>query len=186
MLSLPPPDSYADEAQEPQEAPAAACGLKPPSATDADCGVAFGNEEADCGCEAGGPDTGEDAPECSLPAEVGTQDEKKRQGYRAIEIVEQIHQVQEWLTQGKRPNQIRALCAEHWGLKTRAAEQRMQDARRQMVVDVNTYDRKEMAAKMLQSLETVLNQALEMRQGSNAIGAMRLQADLLQLLSRQN
>jgi hypothetical protein len=55
-----------------------------------------------------------------------------------------------------------------------------------MVIDVNTYDRKEMAAKMLQSLETVLNQALEMRQGSNAIGAMRLQADLLQLLSRQN
>jgi hypothetical protein len=180
VLSLPPPDSYADEAQEPQEAPAAACGLTP---------VAFGNEEADtadCGCDAGGPDGAEDAPECSLPAEVGTQDEKKRQGYRAIEIVEQIHQVQEWLTQGKRPNQIRALCAEHWGLKTRAAEQRMQDARRQMVVDVNTYDRKEMAAKMLQSLETVLNQALEMRQGSNAIGAMRLQADLLQLLSRQN
>jgi hypothetical protein len=171
VLSLPPPDSYADEAQEPQDAPAAACGLTP---------VAFGNEEA------AGPDSGEDTPECSLPAEVGTQDEKKRQGYRAIEIVEQIHQVQEWLTQGKRPNQIRALCAEHWGLKTRAAEQRMQDARRQMVVDVNTYDRKEMAAKMLQSLETVLNQALEMRQGSNAIGAMRLQADLLQLLSRQN
>jgi uncharacterized membrane protein len=135
--------------------------------------------------EAGGPDGDADV-EGNVPAEVATQDEKKRQGYRAIEIVEQIHQVQEWLTQGKRPNQIRALCAEHWGLKTRASEQRMQDARRQMVVDVNTYDRKEMAAKMLQSLETVLNQALEMRQGSNAIGAMRLQADLLQLLSRQN
>jgi hypothetical protein len=181
VLSLPPPESYADEAQEPQEAPAAACGVA--------CGVAFGNEkapDADCGCDAGGPDGDEDPAEGNVPAEVGTQDEKKRQGYRAIEIVEQIHQVQEWLTQGKRPNQIRALCAEHWGLKTRAAEQRMQDARRQMVVDVNTYDRKEMAAKMLQSLETVLNQALEMRQGSNAIGAMRLQADLLQLLSRQN
>jgi hypothetical protein len=62
----------------------------------------------------------------------------------------------------------------------------MADARHQMVIDVNVYDRKEMAAKMLQSLETVLNQALQMRQGSNAIGAMRLQADLLQLLSRQN
>jgi hypothetical protein len=55
-----------------------------------------------------------------------------------------------------------------------------------MILDVNVYDRKEMCAKMLQSLESVLNQALEMRQGSNAIGAMRLQADLLQLLSRQN
>jgi hypothetical protein len=62
----------------------------------------------------------------------------------------------------------------------------MADARRQIILDVNSYDRKEMTAKMLQSLESVLNQALEMRQGSNAIGAMRLQADLLQLLSRQN
>jgi hypothetical protein len=179
-MRRPEPVAYGNESD--VEAPAA-CGLKPPSA------VAYGNEEADsadCGCEAEGPDGDEDAADASVPAEVGTQDEKKRQAYRAIEIVEQIHQVQEWLTQGKRPNQIRALCAEHWGLKTRAAEQRMQDARRQMVVDVNTYDRKEMAAKMLQSLETVLNQALEMRQGSNAIGAMRLQADLLQLLSRQN
>ena len=183
MLSLPPPEPVAFGNESDEEAPAAACGLTPPTA-----------EGADCGCEAGGPDVTDEAPaedaetaaEGCIPAEVGTQDEKKRQAYRAIEIVEQIHQVQEWLTQGKRPNQIRALCAEHWGLKTRAAEQRMQDARRQMILDVNTYDRKEMTAKMLQSLETVLNQALEMRQGSNAIGAMRLQADLLQLLSRQN
>ena len=177
MLSLPPPESYADETQEP---PAAACGLKP---------VAVGNEtatDADCGCDAGAPDGDEDAAEGNVPAEVGTQEPKRRQAFKALEIAAQIHQVQEWLTQGKRPNEIRRLCDDEWGLSTRVAETRMADARRQMVVDVNTYDRKEMAAKMLQSLETVLNQALEMRQGSNAIGAMRLQADLLQLLSRQN
>jgi hypothetical protein len=39
---------------------------------------------------------------------------------------------------------------------------------------------------MLQQLEQVLEQALAMKQGSNAIGALRLQADLLQLLARQN
>jgi len=167
---------------EPEEAPAAACGLKPPSA------VAYGNEEADsadCGCEAEGPDDDGDA-EDNVPAEVGTQEPKRRQAFKALEIAEQIHQVQEWLTLGKRPNEIRRLCDAKWGLSTRVSETRMADARRQMIIDVNTYDRKEMTAKMLQSLETVLNQALEMRQGSNAIGAMRLQADLLQLLSRQN
>jgi hypothetical protein len=110
----------------------------------------------------------------------------KRAAYRATEIVDQIHQVQEWLTQGKRPNQIRALCAEHWGLKTRSAEQRIQDARRQMVADANVMDRPEKVGQMLQQLEQVLEQALAMKQGSNAIGALRLQADLLQLLARQN
>ncbi|MEN9861010.1 MAG: hypothetical protein RLZZ515_1492 [Cyanobacteriota bacterium] len=136
--------------------------------------------------QAGAPDGDDEAPDASVPAEVGTQEPKRRQAFKALEIAAQIHQVQEWLTQGKRPNEIRRLCDEHWGLSTRVSETRMADARRQMVIDVNVYDRKEMAAKMLQSLETVLNQALEMRQGSNAIGAMRLQADLLQLLSRQN
>lgn len=109
-----------------------------------------------------------------------------RAAFTAFEIVEQVAQVQEWLTQGKRPNQIRRLCAEEWGLKTRAAEKRMHDARRRMVADANVYDRQEKVGQMLQQLEQVLEQALQLRQGSNAIGAMRLQADLLQLLSRQN
>jgi hypothetical protein len=111
---------------------------------------------------------------------------RRRATYRAHEIVAQVHQVQEWLSLGKRPNQIRALCAERWGLKTRAAEQRIQDARRQMVTDANVMDRQEKVGQMLQQLEQVLEQALRLNQGSNAIGALRLQADLLQLLSRQN
>jgi hypothetical protein len=133
----------------------------------------------------------EPAAACGLEAPVVTEDTpaaggSKRAAYRATEIVDQIHQVQEWLTQGKRPNQIRALCAEHWGLKTRSAEQRIQDARRQMVADANVMDRPEKVGQMLQQLEQILEQALAMRQGSNAIGALRLQADLLQLLARQN
>jgi hypothetical protein len=110
----------------------------------------------------------------------------QRAAYRAHEIMAQVHQVQEWLSLGKRPNQIRALCAEQWGLKTRAAEQRIYDARRQMVTDANVMDRQEKVGQMLQQLEQVLEQALRLNQGSNAIGALRLQADLLQLLSRQN
>ena len=94
--------------------------------------------------------------------------------------------MQEWLTQGKRPNQIRKLCSEEWGLETRTAENRIHDARRQMVADANVMDRPEKVGQMLQQLEQILEQALAMKQGSNAIGALRLQADLLQLLARQN
>jgi hypothetical protein len=55
-----------------------------------------------------------------------------------------------------------------------------------MVTDANVMDRQEKVGQMLQQLEQVLEQALRLNQGSNAIGALRLQADLLQLLSRQN
>ena len=127
------------------------------------------------------------APAAAAPAEA-EQDPapRRRNAFNAIEIAGQVAQVQEWLTQGKRPNQIRALCSEQWGLHSRIAESRMQAARRQMCVDANVYDRQEKVGQMLQQLEEVLQQALQMRQGSNAIGALRLQADLLQLLARQN
>ena len=117
------------------------------------------------------------------PADGG---KKPRNAFNSIEIAAQIHAVQEWLTSGKRPNEIRRLCAQEWGLSTRVAETRMAMARRQMVVDANVYDRQEKVGQMLQQLEQVLEQALKMHQGSNAIGALRLQADLLQLLSRQS
>lgn len=124
-------------------------------------------------------------PDASEAAAPDPTEKKRRNAFNALEIAAQIAQVQEWLTAGKRPNQIRALCSEQWGLHSRIAESRMQAARRQMCVDANVYDRQEKVGQMLQQLEEVLQQALQMRQGSNAIGALRLQADLLQLLARQ-
>ena len=154
------------EADEPEEAPVA-CGLLAPVPPTAEQGASETYE--------------------SQAQDLSTLEPKsQRAAYRAHEIMAQVHQVQEWLSLGKRPNQIRALCAEQWGLKTRAAEQRIYDARRQMVTDANVMDRQEKVGQMLQQLEQVLEQALRLNQGSNAIGALRLQADLLQLLSRQN
>jgi citrate synthase len=135
-------------------------------------------EEAVAAEEAAAPVVADEPPAAAAP--------KKRKAFRALEIAAQVHQVQEWLTEGKRPNQIRQLCSEQWGLETRVAEHRIQDARRQMVADANVMDRQEKVGQMLQQLEQILEQALQMKQGSNAIGALRLQADLLQLLARQN
>ena len=160
----------AEEAEQPaaaQEEAPMACGMLAPVAP-------AGQQEADETHESQAPDLSTLEPK------------SQRAAYRAHEIMAQVHQVQEWLSLGKRPNQIRALCAEQWGLKTRAAEQRIYDARRQMVADANVMDRQEKVGQMLQQLEQVLEQALRLNQGSNAIGALRLQADLLQLLSRQN
>jgi hypothetical protein len=156
MVDLPPP--------EPKQPPAA----EEPQAA----------EEPAAAIEAVAPVVAEEPANAPEP--------KKRKAFRAIEIAQQVHQVQEWLTQGKRPNQIRKLCSEEWGLETRTAENRIHDARRQMVADANVMDRPEKVGQMLQQLEQILEQALAMKQGSNAIGALRLQADLLQLLARQN
>jgi len=62
----------------------------------------------------------------------------------------------------------------------------MHAARRQMVADINIMDRAEKVSEMLEKLENVIEQALDSRMGANAIGAMRLQADLLQLIQKRN
>jgi hypothetical protein len=62
----------------------------------------------------------------------------------------------------------------------------MQAARRQMVADINCLDRAEKVSEMLEKLENVIEQALDSRMGANAIGAMRLQADLLQLIQKRS
>ena len=169
MLNLPPPTPPPPPASEPE----------PIDALDASdvCGIANGDDQV-----------AETAPtlEAIHDADPPATEKRKRSSYNAIETVEQIHQVQEWLTLGKRPNQIRALCAEHWGLQTRASESRMHEARKQMALDVNAYERKDMAAKMIQNLEMVIEQSLASGMGSNAIGALKLQADLLQLTNRKN
>ena len=188
MVNLPPPISRKaadDNAPEPFKAAEAAEAVEAPEAIQ---GAPVPDGEAEDG---GGGEDGREAPEDDDDAEDeenAIQGKKKyiRNNFRHYEITQQVHQVQEWLTMGKRPNQIRALCAEMWGLKVRASEQRIHDARKQMVLDCNDMDRKDKVGQMLQQLEQVLEQALDMRQGSNAIGAIRLQADLLQLLTRQN
>jgi len=193
-----PPGLTAGEEEKAQETPEADDAIQADlAAPDQEAEEAAASAEADNAKDAPQPQeleepevpeqvaSGDSAADAPDPDEDDPAPDQSRQCYNSMEVAAQVHQVQEWLTLGYRPNQIRAFCNEKWGIKTRAAESRMAMARRQIVLDVNVYDRKEAAAKMMQSLETVLEQAIQMRQGSNAIGAMRLQADLMQLLARQ-
>ena len=109
---------------------------------------------------------------------------KRRQVWTALEIAEQVCIVQNWIADGVRPNLIRQRCAERWGIAIRTSEYRIQAARRQMIRDINVMDRAEKVSEMLEKLETVIEMSIATRMGSNAIGAMKLQADLLQLVSK--
>lgn len=120
------------------------------------------------------------------PAPANPADEpRRRQAFTALEIAEQVRIVQDWLAEGVRPNLIRQRCADRWGLATRTADYRIQHARRQAIADINTMDRAEKVAEMLEKLETVIQQSIERNMGANAIGAMKLQADLLQLVQKR-
>lgn len=110
----------------------------------------------------------------------------KRLAFTAVEIAAQVDEVRAWIAHGLRPYQIRSLCAERWGLKTRVAESRMQEARRAMVRDIDAIDRKELAAQALETLLKVQEMSLDTRQGSNAIGATRLMLELAGILGRAN
>jgi DNA-binding transcriptional MerR regulator len=116
--------------------------------------------------------------------------EKVKDGFRRVftsmEVARQVDQVREWLITGYRPNEIRRMCDEEWGLKTRASEGRMQEARREVLRDIAAIDRQEITAQMVESASDILKLARESRQLSNAIGALRLQAELLGINGRKS
>jgi dTDP-4-dehydrorhamnose reductase len=109
---------------------------------------------------------------------------RRRASFTAVEIADQIDTVRGWISHGVRTYEIRRRCAEEWGLQTRAAENRIQEARRAMVRDLDRLDRKELASQLIETLLKVQEQALDTRQGSNAIGASRLISELTGLLGR--
>jgi hypothetical protein len=110
---------------------------------------------------------------------------KRKACFTALEIAEQVRIVQDWLADGLRPNIIRRRCADRWGMASRTAEARMQAARRQAISDINVQDRAQSAAVMIERLETLIESCMANNQGSNALGAMKLMADLLQLVDRK-
>lgn len=109
---------------------------------------------------------------------------KRRLSFNSIEIAQQVCYVQDLLAVGVRPNLIRQQCAEKWGLTCKTAEHRISAARRMMIADINCMDRSEKVSELIEKLETVISQAIANNMGSNAIGAMRLQAELLQLTNK--
>lgn len=108
-----------------------------------------------------------------------------RKAWNARELCDQVDQVRDWLTSGYPVHRIRRLCSEQWGLTTRTAESRIQQARREIVRDVGDVDRKEVAAMLAETAVWILQEARDSKQLSNALGAARLHAEILGIMERK-
>lgn len=104
----------------------------------------------------------------------------------AREICDQTDIVKELITKGKTAHWIRRFMADEHGLTKAQTEDRMRNARREMLEDLSTITRQEAAAKMVNQLDELLELARDNKQLSNAIGALRLQAELMGLQQRSN
>ena len=100
-------------------------------------------------------------------------------GKTAIETADQVQYCVQELTNFKTPFQIRQQLSERWGLPERTADRRIQAARELIKRDANMADRQEIVATMMAQCLKIATEASEMRQLSNAIGAMRLYGELI-------
>jgi hypothetical protein len=114
-----------------------------------------------------------------------TKERKPRVKYNAREQCDQVNKVRDLITSGWAAHRVREFCANEWGLSSRTAESRMQQARREMVRDVGDIDRKEVAAALAETAMWILDEARNSKQLSNALGAARLHAEILGIMERK-
>ena len=97
------------------------------------------------------------------------------------EIDRQIHAVVKLLSSAKTNSYILRLCAEEWGVQKRQAETYLQRAREIIKADYSV-ERSEFLGTRLALLEEIIEASIRCKQNNNAIGALKLQAQLTGLL----
>ena len=115
-----------------------------------------------------------------MPKEVSgkRKSTKAAPGAKALLIAEQINFCREELVAFSTAYQIRRKLADKWGMPSRTADDRIKAARESIRDDMSVIDRQELAAMMIEMAEAVAKESVATRQMSNAIGAMRLLAEL--------
>ena len=98
-----------------------------------------------------------------------------------MEIAEQVDFAAELICNGKAPWQIRLVMTERWGLDRRTVERRTHEARKQLARELCGMDRGEKVAEMVGAMQKVLDMSIQNGRGSDAIGAMRLISEMLNL-----
>ena len=78
------------------------------------------------------------------------------------------------------------MASDEWGVTTRQAETYLKYARAKIRERWEGQDRKDFVASALEKMEKVAQMSIASGQGSNAIGAVNLQAKLLQITTRDN
>ena len=99
----------------------------------------------------------------------------------APEIDRRIHTVVKLLSSAKTNSYILRFCAEQWGVQKRQAETYLQRAREIIKADYSV-ERSDFLGTRLALLDEIIEASIRCEQHSNAVGALKLQAQLTRLL----
>ena len=97
------------------------------------------------------------------------------------EIDRRIHTVVKLLSSAKTNSYILRFCAEEWGVQKRQAETYLQRAREIIKADYSV-ERSDFLGTRLALLDEIIEASIRCKQHSNAIGALKLQAQLTRML----
>ena len=92
-----------------------------------------------------------------------------------------IHEIAQLIINGKRTSECARYAAENWGVGRRQAEQYIADARDIIRADFSG-ERQDFLAEKLAALAKVQEKAMESNQLGAVVGAVRLAAELAQLV----
>ena len=97
------------------------------------------------------------------------------------EIDRRIHTVVRLLSSAKTSSYILRFCSEEWGVTSRQAQTYLQRAREIIKADYSV-DRADFLGTRLALLDEIIEASIRCKQHSNAVGALKLQAQLTRLL----
>ena len=97
------------------------------------------------------------------------------------EIDRRIHTVVKLLSCAKTNSYILRFCTEEWGVQKRQAETYLQRAREIIKADYSV-ERSDFLGTRLALLDEIIEASIRCKQHSNAVGALKLQAQLTRLL----
>ena len=97
------------------------------------------------------------------------------------EIDQRIHTVVKLLSSAKTNSYILRFCTEEWGVQKRQAETYLQRAREIIKADYSV-ERSDFLGTRLALLDEIIEASIRCKQHSNAVGALKLQAQLTRLL----
>ena len=99
------------------------------------------------------------------------------------EIDRRIHTVVKLLSSAKTNSYILRFCSEELGVTSRQAQTYLQRAREIIKTDYSV-ERSDFLGTRLALLDEIIDASIRCKQHSNAVGALRLQAELTRLLDK--
>ena len=100
------------------------------------------------------------------------------------EIDRRVHAVVKLLSSAKTASYVCRYASEEWGV-SRATAERYMKAAREVIRSDYSVDRHDFLGSRLALLDRIIESSINTKQHSNAVGALKLQAQLTRLLDRR-